>query len=104
MKKVVSREDWGRHSFLQKITTQHDFDGWFSYFTIKEPSASDVLKAEATAIQYRLAGQDWVNTGYAKEISFIDFVSFGWDYSIIFTETSPELFEWRAVTEDGIHG
>jgi hypothetical protein len=97
MTRIVEQNDWVSDPYLSKITTHHDFDGWYSYFTIKAPTPEDIELAQVVDIQHSQDDLAWTSAGFEDSVTFIDFVSFAWDRSFVSEGEEPEKFKWRAV-------
>lgn len=97
MSRIVEQNEWASDPFLSKITSHHDFDGWFSYFTIKAPTLADTELAQGVEIQHSQDGLTWTSAAFEESVTFIDFVSFAWDHSFVYAGEEPETFKWRAV-------
>ena len=100
MPQVLLESEWEHHPFLKRISSHSDFDGWYSYFTIKNPTLDEIDFAEKVEIQYSMAGGEWISSPFDDRLSFMDFVSFAWDRSFVFGKTDPAKFAWPAVISD----
>ncbi len=97
---IVNDSEWGSHPFLSKLSSQHDYDGWFSYLTIKHPTKADIALASKVTLQYCGDDQKWMDAEYSESVPFIDFVSFGWSRKIKNDGEQSQFCSWRAVLPD----
>jgi hypothetical protein len=100
MPRIVEKELWSSDPFLRRITSHRDFDGWYSYFTIKDPTPTETKVASNVDIQFSQDGVTWSSVGFEEKFSFIDFVSFAWEHSLVFDGLAPESLRWRALIND----
>ena len=100
MTRIVEKHHWANDPFLSRLSTHRDFDGWFSYFTVKDSTPSDLEIAKGVDLQFSHDGSIWSSVEFAESVSFIDFVSFAWDYSTVLERKEPATVIWRAVFND----
>lgn len=97
---IIEYENWATHPFLSRLVGRHDFDGWYSYWTIKHPTPAEIELAKDIKIQYRVDGGEWKDSPVTDEVVFIDFTSFAWDLSFVTAGFADSSVQWRAVTPD----
>jgi len=96
MQEVIDEVNWAKHDLLSKLLSHSDYDGWYSYFTIKQPTLDEVAKARQIVLEYSTDGVEWSAAQFSESVSFVNFVSFGWDRSTAYDNAENHTVYWRA--------
>lgn len=97
---IIEKSEWGSHPFLKRISSRHDFDGWYLHWTVQDATEQEISYAPKVKLEYRFGDGEWRETAFNERTNFIDFICFSWDCGIHADGKEDQVITWRAIVPE----